>query len=86
MQINSRTLIGAMVAAVLAIAVYYGYISRQTADNLQTQANQTLGTAPPPSTAPQQPAPQVPAPPAPAPQAPAPAGAAPRNATPPAQQ
>lgn len=85
MPTNSKKLIGALIAALLAIAVYYGLISRQSADNLQGQANQTLGTTPPSSTAPQ-PAPQVPAPQNPVPQTPAPTGAAPQNSTPPAQQ
>jgi hypothetical protein len=63
---NSKMLIGAVVAAVLAFAVYYGLLSPQAAGNIETQANQTLGTAP----ASQQPANQ--AAPVPAPQAPAP--------------
>ena len=53
---NSKMLIGAVIAAALAFAVYYGLISQQSASTIQTQANQTLGTAP--ST--QQPAPSVP--------------------------
>ena len=56
---NSKMLLGAVVAAALAFAVYYGLIGQQTANNIQGQANQTLGTAP----ASQQtgaPAPQVP--------------------------
>ena len=68
MNPNSKMLVGAVVAAALAIAVYYGLINQQTASNIQTQANQTLGTAPasqqaaPPAsqTAPA-PAPQTPA-------------------------
>lgn len=70
MSTNQKTLIGALIAGVLAVAVYYGAISRQTADNFQNQANQTLGTSPPP-TAPQQPVP--PASPNPTTQAPSPA-------------
>ena len=74
---NSKMLIGAVVAAALAIAVYYGLIGQQQANSIQTQANQTLGTGP----AGQQTSPsaqqtgtgQTPAPTAPATQAPAPA-------------
>ena len=69
---NSKTLIGAVIAAILAIAVYYGLLSRQSADNLQNQANQTLGTTPPSQPAPQQTAP-APAPAGPVPQSPPPA-------------
>ena len=43
---NSKMLIGAVVAAALAFAVYYGLIGQQTANSIQTQANQTLGTTP----------------------------------------
>lgn len=82
MPTNSKKLIGALVAALLAIAVYYGLISRQSADNLQNQTNQTLGTTPPSSTAPQQPAPQAPAPQNPVPQTPASTGPAPQNPAP----
>ena len=39
-------LIGAIVAAALAIAVYYGLIDQKQADNIRTQADQTLGTGP----------------------------------------
>ena len=46
MNPNSKMLIGAVVAAGLAFAVYYGLIGQQTANNIQGQANQTLGTAP----------------------------------------
>ena len=62
MNQNTKMLVGALVAAALAIAVYYGLIGQQTANNIQGQANQTLGTGP----VPQQPAPptsQAPAPP-----------------------
>ena len=62
MNQNTKMLVGALVAAALAIAVYYGLIGQQTANNIQGQANQTLGTAP----VPQQAAPptsQAPAPP-----------------------
>ncbi len=86
MPINSKTLIGAIVAALLAIAVYYGVISRQTADTVQNQANQTLGTAPPSSTAPQQPASPAPAPQNPAAQTSAPTGPAPQSPAPASQQ
>ena len=73
MNPSTKTLIGAVVAAALAIAVYYGAISRQSATSIQSQANQALGTAPqqtPAST--QTAAPQAPiqAPAAPAPQPP----------------
>ena len=69
---NSKMLVGAVVAAALAIAVYYGLISQQTASSIQGQANQTLGTAPasqqpvPPNS--QNPIPQTPAPTGPVPQ------------------
>ena len=46
MNPNTKKLIGAVVAAALAIAVYYGVISQQQAGNIQSQANQTLGTTP----------------------------------------
>ena len=57
MSQNSRMLIGAGIAAVLAMAVYYGVINQQQANNIQGQANQTLGTRPPsqqPASAPSQ--------------------------------
>lgn len=38
----TKTIIGAVVAVALAAAVSYGLISQQTADQIQTQANQTL--------------------------------------------
>lgn len=69
-----RTILGAVIAIALAIAVSYGFISQQTADNLQTKANQTLSneqTAPPSAPQPQAPpstAPQNPGAPDPAPQ------------------
>lgn len=71
-----KTVVGALVAVGLAIAVSYGLISQQTADQVQNQANQTLSddkTAQPP--APQQPAPtpQNPGAPAPTSTEPAPA-------------
>ena len=54
---NSKMLIGALVAAALAIAVFYGVIGQQTATNIQTQTDSTLGTGPvsqqPAQTAPQ---------------------------------
>ena len=53
MNPNTKKLIGAVVAAALAIAVYYGAIGQQQASSIQNQANQTLGTTP----ASQQPAP-----------------------------
>lgn len=67
-----KTLIGALVAVALAVAVSYGLISQQTADKLQAETNQALSddkSAPP---APQQSAPPAPAGPAPQNQAPAP--------------
>lgn len=67
MNPNTKKLIGAVIAAVLAIAVYYGAISQQSANSIQNQTNQSLGTSPAPQDAP--PAPQNPtAPAAPAPQ------------------
>lgn len=74
-----KKLIGAIVAAALAIAVYYGLIDQKQADNIRTQADQTLGTG----NAPQQQQPQTTGQPAP-PQAPTPAPA-PQADTPPAQ-
>ncbi|MEH3116432.1 MAG: hypothetical protein PGN25_02170 [Methylorubrum populi] len=74
-----RTLLGAVIAVALAAAVSYGLISQQTADKIQTEANQTLNEGqpqqqPPPQTnAPQNP--DVPTPPDPASNQP--------NATPP---
>lgn len=38
----TKTIIGAVVAVALAAAVSYGLISQQTADQIQTKANQTL--------------------------------------------
>ena len=46
MNQNKKTLVGALVAAALAIAVYYGLINQQSATSIQNQANQTLGTTP----------------------------------------
>ncbi len=43
---STKTLVGAVIAAVLAIAVYYGAISQQSATSIQSQANQAMGTAP----------------------------------------
>ena len=72
-----KQLIGALVAAALAIAVYYGLIDQKQADNIRTQADQTLGTGP--AGQPQQPGTQTtPPPPAPAPTQPAPQQPAPR--------
>ncbi|KQQ20135.1 hypothetical protein ASF53_23710 [Methylobacterium sp. Leaf123] len=51
-----RTLLGAVIAVALAAAVSYGLISQQTADKLQTEANQTLNEGQPGSPS-QQPAP-----------------------------
>lgn len=70
-----KTIIGAVVAVALAAAVSYGVISQQTADQIQTKANETLQTdQTAPGPAPQQqtqPAPQTPSPQTPSPQAPA---------------
>ena len=44
MNQNTKMLIGAVIAAALAIAVYYGAISQQQATGIQGQANQALGT------------------------------------------
>ncbi len=52
-----KKLIGAIVAAALAAAVYYGVIDQKQADTIRTQADQTLGTGPA-AQQPQQPAPQ----------------------------
>ncbi len=75
----TKTIIGAIIAVALAAAVSYGVISQQTADQIQTKANQSLQTdQTAPASAPQQtqplpqdPAPQAPGEPKPAPQAPA---------------
>ena len=74
-----KKLIGAIIAAALAVAVYYGLIDQKQADNIRTQADQTLGTGPNA----QQPQPQTTSQPVP-PQAPAPPAApAPQDAAPP---
>ena len=75
----TKTIIGAIIAVALAAAVSYGVISQQTADQIQTKANQALQTdqaAPAPAPqqtqpVPQDPAPQAPGEPKPSPQAPA---------------
>lgn len=78
----TKTIIGAVVAVALAAAVSYGLISQQTADQIQTQANQTLqndqpsnspAQQPQPPTPPQNSVPQAPAQPGSSPQPPAPA-------------
>lgn len=82
---TKKKLIGAIIAAALAVAVYYGLIDQKQADSIRTQGDQTLGTGSAPQPAPQQtqPAPQpqpdattprntMPAPAAPASQNPAP--------------
>ncbi|MDP4022321.1 hypothetical protein Q8W71_06780 [Methylobacterium sp. NEAU 140] len=76
----TKTIIGAVIAVALAAAVSYGLISQQTADQIQTQANQTLqtdqtATAPDPRqpSPPQNTIPQAPAQPGSSPQSPAPA-------------
>ena len=76
---NTRMLLGAIIAAVLAIAVYYGLIGQQAATNIQNQANQTLGTTPAQQTVP----PNAQTPPA-APAGPVPPNPAPANPAPPA--
>ena len=43
---STKKLIGALVAAGLAIAVFYGVIGQQQASSIQNTANQTLGTTP----------------------------------------
>ncbi len=71
-----KQLIGAVIAAALAVAVYYGLLDQKQADNIRTQADQTLGTGPAgqPQPVPQQgatapaPAPAQPAPTQPQPQ------------------
>lgn len=57
-----RTLLGAVIAVALAAAVSYGLISQQTADKIQTEANQTLNEGQPGAQPQQQPAPQTNAP------------------------
>ncbi|SFM16406.1 hypothetical protein [Methylobacterium pseudosasicola] len=65
----TKTIVGAVIAVALAAAVSYGFISQQTADQIQTKANQTLQTDQTgPSPVPQQPQPAPEA----NPQAPAP--------------
>ncbi|WP_346016942.1 hypothetical protein [Methylobacterium sp. GC_Met_2] len=76
----TKTIIGAVIAIALAGAVSYGLISQQTADQIQTQANQTLQndqgslgpTANHPPAAPANTIPQAPAQPGSSPQPPAP--------------
>lgn len=53
-----KKLIGALVVAALAIAVYYGLIDQKQADSIRTQADQTLGTGPAAQQQTPQPAPQ----------------------------
>lgn len=53
-----KKLIGAAIAAALAIAVYYGLIDQKQADSIRTQADQTLGTGPAPQQPPLQTTPQ----------------------------
>ena len=69
-MLQNKKLIGALVAAALAIATFYGLIGQKTATTIQNQADQTLGTTP----ADQQPAPstQAPTAPDPAPTTPSP--------------
>lgn len=75
-QQTTKMLIGAVIAAALAIATYYGVISQQQAGNLQNQANQALGTGPVSQQQPANPAAQGQAP-TPAPASPAAPGASP---------
>jgi methylmalonyl-CoA mutase N-terminal domain/subunit len=77
----TKTIIGAVIAIALAAAVSYGLISQQTADQLQTKANQTLQNdqgSPSPGqnqlpTPPSNSIPQAPSQPGSSPQPPAPA-------------
>ena len=46
MNPNTKMLIGAVIAAALALAGYYGLVSPKQAASIQSQANQTLGTGP----------------------------------------
>jgi hypothetical protein len=77
----TKTIIGAVIAVALAAAVSYGLMSQQTADQIQTKANQTLqtdqGSSGPASTQPPPPPPnsipQAPSQPGSSPQPPAPA-------------
>ena len=48
-----KKLIAAVIAAALAIAVFYGLIDQKQASSIQNQADQTLGTAPAQQTTPQ---------------------------------
>ena len=77
----TKTIIGAVIAIALAAAVSYGLISQQTADQIQTKANQTLqndqgslgpGQSQPPAP-PSNSIPQAPGQPGASPQPPAPA-------------
>ncbi|MCJ2058147.1 hypothetical protein MKL09_16475 [Methylobacterium sp. J-048] len=69
----TKTIIGAVIAVALAAAVSYGVISQQTADEIQTKANQSLQTdQAAPNPAPQDPSPQAPGQPGTSPQTPAP--------------
>jgi hypothetical protein len=76
----TKAIIGAVIAVALAAAVSYGLISQQTADTIQSRANQSLqdgqaapapGQKPPPP--PENAIPQAPAQPGSSPQPPAPA-------------
>ncbi|WP_457105892.1 hypothetical protein [Methylobacterium sp. P5_C11] len=77
----TKTIIGAVIAIALAAAVSYGLVSQQTADQIQTKANQTLqndqGSLGPTSQQPPPPPsnsiPQAPGQPGASPQPPAPA-------------
>ena len=76
----TKTIIGAVIAIALAAAVSYGLIGQQTADQIQTQANQTLQngqgslgpTTQQPSAPPSSSIPQAPGQPGALPQPPAP--------------
>lgn len=72
-----RTILGAVIAIALAVAVSYGLITQQTADGLQNKANQAIaedqGVQPqtPQQQAPSNPTSQAPRAPAPQPNDPA---------------
>ncbi|WP_020177556.1 hypothetical protein [Methylopila sp. M107] len=84
-----KALLGAVIALALGFAVSYGLIDKQTADKIQTSADEMISDqpAPQPAPAPQQ-QPPAPAPhggaPAPQPPAPAPERSPQASAPPPA--
>ena len=78
-----KTIIGAVIAIALALAVSYGLIGQQTANQIQAQANQTLQTGQ--TSSGQGIPPATPGQPAPAPQTAGPAtqsGAVPQSPAP----